>query len=100
MQPAVPTRRRHRGFGDAIVDDPAALETKRGIDLAAARAIIGVAEFVVTDELAVSVGVVRVFRFAPFHQVKKRSKNSLIDMAGLLRGAGSRRTMASAHRNV
>ena len=57
VQPAVPAGRRHRGFREAVVDHPAPLEAQRRIDLAAARAVIGVAELVVADQLAVAAGV-------------------------------------------
>src|SRR5271166_6716517 len=57
MQPAVPAGRRHRGLGEAVVDDPAPLEAKRWVDLAAPAAIIGVAELIVANQLAVKAGV-------------------------------------------
>jgi len=54
MQPAVPARRRRRGFGDAVIDHPAPLEAERRIDRSAARAVVGVAELIVTDEFALT----------------------------------------------
>src|SRR6202158_4267586 len=53
VQPAVPRRRHARGLGDAAIDHPAPLEAEARIDLAAARAVVAVAEFVLADELAV-----------------------------------------------
>src|SRR5271157_2225733 len=57
VQPAVPARRRHRGLGGSVVDDPPALEAERRIDLAAFRAVVGVAELVMPDQFAVLSGV-------------------------------------------
>src|SRR6185437_1660189 len=57
MQPTVPTRRRHRGFRHAVIDDPAALEAEPGIDGAALAAVIGIAEFVMADEFAMDTGI-------------------------------------------
>src|SRR5262247_1234414 len=53
MQPAVPTRRHARSLGIAVIDHPAPLEAKRLVDLAAARAVVVVAVFVLADELAI-----------------------------------------------
>src|SRR5712692_5747433 len=56
VQPAVPGRRHARGFGEAVIDHPAPLEAQARIDLAATRAVVAVAEFVLADELAVEPG--------------------------------------------
>ena len=53
MHPAVPGRRDFGGLREPVIDHPAALESEGRIDLAAARAVIAIAEFVVADELAV-----------------------------------------------
>src|SRR5262245_2452216 len=53
MQPAVPARRHARGLGVAVIDHPAPLEAKRLVDLAAARAVVVVAVFVLADEFAI-----------------------------------------------
>ena len=52
VQPAVPTWRNQRSLGKRPVDHPAAIEAKRGINLAAPRAVIEVAKLVLPDELA------------------------------------------------
>ena len=57
MQPAVPARRRHRGFRDAVVDDPAPVKAERRIDRPAFGSIVGVAELVMANEFAVPAGV-------------------------------------------
>jgi hypothetical protein len=51
MQPAVPGRWHRRRLGLAVVDYPAPLHQQRRIDLAAARAIVAVAELVRPDRL-------------------------------------------------
>src|SRR5262245_64468708 len=56
MQPAMPRRRHAGGFCVAIVDHPAPFETERGVNLAAATAIIPIAKFVFADELAIHPG--------------------------------------------
>src|SRR5919198_1187732 len=56
VQPAMPGRRHDRGFGSAVVNDPASLEAERRIDLAALRAVIAVAELVLAHELAIEGG--------------------------------------------
>src|SRR5262245_14073009 len=56
VEPAMPRRRNRRGLSQAVVDHPAALETKVWVDLPAARAEIAIAEFVLTHELAIEVG--------------------------------------------
>src|SRR5260221_10591165 len=56
MYPAVPVRRYLGRFGIAVVDDPAPLETKRRVDLAALGAIVGVALLVLADQFAESPG--------------------------------------------
>src|SRR5262245_12140392 len=53
QQPAVPGRRHLGGLGEAVIDHPATLESERRIDLAAARAVIAIAELVGADELAI-----------------------------------------------
>src|SRR5271168_2480176 len=57
MKPAIPAGRRHRGLGNAVIDHPATLEAERRIDLAAAGAVIPVAELVFADEFAVPMGM-------------------------------------------
>src|SRR5271166_2079644 len=57
VQPAIPARRRHRGLGGSAVDDPPALEAERRIDLAAFRAVVGVAELVMPNQFAMQSGV-------------------------------------------
>ena len=56
MQPAVPAGRRRRAFALAAIDHPAPLEAERRVDLAADRAVIGVAELVVAHDLAEAAG--------------------------------------------
>src|SRR5262249_24931820 len=56
VQPAMPRRRNCRGLRHAVVDDPAALEPKVRVDLATPRAVVAIAELVLTDELAIEAG--------------------------------------------
>src|SRR5262249_35909117 len=56
MQPAVPARRHLRCFRVTVVDHPTSLEMERRIDLAAAGAVIAIAELVGADELAIRPG--------------------------------------------
>src|SRR5262245_40201814 len=53
VEPPVPRRGDGRGLRNAAVDHPAPLHVERGVDLAAARAVIAVAEFVLSDEFPV-----------------------------------------------
>src|SRR5262249_3559212 len=52
-QPAVPVRRHLGGLHEAVIDHPAALESERRIDLAAARAVIAITELIGSDKLAI-----------------------------------------------
>src|SRR5271155_44285 len=56
MKPAVPARRHHRRFGNAIIDHPTPLKPECRIDLAVFRSVISIAEFILADELAVAPG--------------------------------------------
>src|SRR5262249_8767643 len=53
QQPTVPAGRYLGSLGEAVIDHPATLESKRRIDLAAARAVIAIAELIGADELAI-----------------------------------------------
>src|SRR4051812_16190767 len=53
VHPSMPCRADLRGLRVAVVDHPAPLEAKRGIDLAALGAVINVSEFILAHDLAV-----------------------------------------------
>src|SRR5205823_11431989 len=52
MQPAMPGWRHPAGFGIAVVDHPATLETEGRVDLAAVGAVVAVALLVYADQFA------------------------------------------------
>src|SRR5271165_997896 len=106
MEPAVPARRGHRGFGDAIIDHPAPLEAERRIDRSAARAVIGVAELIVTDEFALTPRIeerVEGRAVPPGEEPQEKVfdlHESRLPGPSLERGASARRTMKRRMRPV
>src|SRR5262245_47804996 len=54
VQPTMPSRRHTARFGKTVVNDPAPLEAKCGINLATARPEIAIAALIRSHELAVS----------------------------------------------
>src|ERR1700691_1359493 len=52
MDPAMPGRRNTARLGIAVINNPAALEAERGVDLAAFGAVVAVALLVLADQFA------------------------------------------------